>query len=87
LLVIAAERRYAEEAGVVPAGMGSVRLTFDGAFDAADFARVPGFTDLTVAGPTLRGRLAGHTDESARRPSGTPGGRCRAGRRRLRRSL
>ncbi|MEU8231125.1 ABC transporter ATP-binding protein [Actinoplanes sp. NPDC048967] len=41
----------------------SVTLTFDGAFDAADFARVPGFTDLTVAGPTLRGRLAGHTDE------------------------
>jgi ABC-2 type transport system ATP-binding protein len=41
----------------------SVTLTFAGAFDAADFARVPGLTDLTVAGSTLRGRLAGHTDE------------------------
>ena len=41
----------------------SVTLTFGGAFDPADFARVPGFTDLTVSGATVRGRLAGHTDE------------------------
>ncbi len=41
----------------------SVTLTFDGAFDPADFARVPGLTNLAVAGATLRGRLAGHPDE------------------------
>jgi len=41
----------------------SVTLTFDGAFEVADFARVPGFSGLAVAGTTLRGRLAGHTDE------------------------
>jgi ABC-2 type transport system ATP-binding protein len=41
----------------------SVTLTFDGAFEAADFARVPGFSELSVAGATVRGRLAGHTDE------------------------
>jgi ABC-2 type transport system ATP-binding protein len=41
----------------------SVTLTFAGAFDAADLARVPGFTDLSVTGSTVRGRLSGHTDE------------------------
>jgi ABC-2 type transport system ATP-binding protein len=41
----------------------SVTMTFDGAFDADAFGRLPGFTDVTVIGSTLRGRLAGHTDE------------------------
>jgi ABC-2 type transport system ATP-binding protein len=41
----------------------SVTLTFGGPFDADDFRRLPGFADVTVTGRTLRGRLAGHTDE------------------------
>ncbi|AGZ40045.1 ABC transporter ATP-binding protein [Actinoplanes friuliensis] len=41
----------------------SVTLTFDGEFDAAVFDRLPGFTDLSVTGATLHGRLSGHTDE------------------------
>jgi len=41
----------------------SVTLTFGGPFDADDFSRLPGFADVTVTGRTLRGRLAGHTDE------------------------
>ena len=41
----------------------SVTLTFDGAFDPADFRRLPGFTDVTVTGATLHGRLSGHTDD------------------------
>ena len=40
-----------------------VTLTFDGAFDAADFDRLPGLTDVAVAGPTLHARLAGRADE------------------------
>ena len=40
----------------------SVTVTFDGAFDPAAFERLPGFTNMTVTGPTLRGRLAGHAD-------------------------
>jgi ABC-2 type transport system ATP-binding protein len=41
----------------------SVTVTFDGAFDVAAFQRLPGFTDVAVTGPTVRGRLAGHADE------------------------
>ncbi len=41
----------------------SVTLTFAGAVDAAEFRRLPGLTDVTVVGSTLRGRLAGHTDD------------------------
>ena len=41
----------------------SVTLTFDGAVDADEFRRLPGLTDVTVTGATLRGRLAGHTDD------------------------
>jgi ABC-2 type transport system ATP-binding protein len=41
----------------------SVTVTFDGAFDASDFDRLPGFSDVSVTGPTLRGRLSGHADE------------------------
>ncbi len=41
----------------------SVTVTFAGAFDVADLAGVPGFTDLSVTGSTVRGRLSGHTDE------------------------
>ena len=41
----------------------SVTLTFDGAVDADEFRRRPGLTDVTVTGATLRGRLAGHTDD------------------------
>jgi ABC-2 type transport system ATP-binding protein len=41
----------------------SVTLTFDGAFDAEAFTRLPGFTDVAVTGATLQGRLSGHTDE------------------------
>jgi ABC-2 type transport system ATP-binding protein len=41
----------------------SVTMTFDGAFDPSAFDRLPGFSDVTVAGPTVRGRLAGHADE------------------------
>ena len=41
----------------------SVTVTFDGPFDAAGLARLPGFTDVSVTGQTVRGRLAGHTDE------------------------
>jgi ABC-2 type transport system ATP-binding protein len=40
-----------------------VTLTFDGAFDAADFDRLPGLTDVAVAGPTLHARLSGRADE------------------------
>ena len=41
----------------------SVTVTFDGPFAAAGLARLPGFTDVSVTGQTVRGRLAGHTDE------------------------
>jgi ABC-2 type transport system ATP-binding protein len=41
----------------------SVTLTLADSFDPAEFRRLPGFTDVTVTGHTLRGRLAGHTDE------------------------
>ena len=41
----------------------SVTLTFGGAFDAGDFDRLPGLTDVTVAGPTLHGRLSGRADD------------------------
>ena len=41
----------------------SVTLTLADPFDADEFRRLPGFTDVTVTGPTVRGRLAGHTDE------------------------
>jgi ABC-2 type transport system ATP-binding protein len=40
-----------------------VTVTFDGPFDADGLARLPGFTDVSVTGQTVRGRLAGHTDE------------------------
>ena len=41
----------------------SVTITFDGAFDRSAFERLPGFSDVSVTGPTVRGRLAGHADE------------------------
>jgi ABC-2 type transport system ATP-binding protein len=41
----------------------SVTVTFDRAVDPAPFQRLPGLTDVTVTGPTLRARLAGHADE------------------------
>ena len=40
-----------------------VTMTFDGPFEAGDFDRLPGFTDLTVAGQTVRGRLSGRADD------------------------
>jgi ABC-2 type transport system ATP-binding protein len=40
-----------------------VTITFDGAFDRSAFERLPGFSDVSVTGPTVRGRLAGHADE------------------------
>ncbi len=40
-----------------------VTLTFAGAVDADEFRALPGFTDVTTTGTTVRGRLAGHTDE------------------------
>jgi ABC-2 type transport system ATP-binding protein len=48
----------------------SVTLTLAGAFDADEFRRLPGFTDVTVTGPTVRGRLAGHTDELVKAAAG-----------------
>jgi ABC-2 type transport system ATP-binding protein len=41
----------------------SVTLTLSDDFDPDEFRRLPGFTDVTVTDRTLRGRLAGHTDE------------------------
>lgn len=41
----------------------SVTLTFAGAVDPAEFRALPGLTDVTITGATLRGRLAGHTDD------------------------
>jgi ABC-2 type transport system ATP-binding protein len=41
----------------------TVTITFDGAFDPKDFERLPGFSDMSVTGPTVRGRLAGHANE------------------------
>jgi ABC-2 type transport system ATP-binding protein len=41
----------------------SVTLTLAGPVDADEFRRLPGLTDVTVTGSTLRGRLAGHTDD------------------------
>jgi ABC-2 type transport system ATP-binding protein len=41
----------------------SVTVTFDGSFDASDFDRLPGLTDVTVDGATLRARLSGRADE------------------------
>jgi ABC-2 type transport system ATP-binding protein len=41
----------------------SVTLTLSDDFGADEFRRLPGFTDVTVTGRTVRGRLAGHTDE------------------------
>jgi ABC-2 type transport system ATP-binding protein len=38
-------------------------MTFEGAFDPHDFDRLPGFTDVRVSGPSLRGRLSGRADE------------------------
>ena len=40
-----------------------VTLTFGGAVDVDEFRALPGFTEVTAAGATVRGRLAGHTDE------------------------
>jgi ABC-2 type transport system ATP-binding protein len=40
-----------------------VTLTFGGAVDVDEFRALPGFTEVTTAGATVRGRLAGHTDE------------------------
>jgi ABC-2 type transport system ATP-binding protein len=41
----------------------SVTLTLADPFDADEFRHLPGFTDVTVADRSVRGRLAGHTDE------------------------
>ena len=41
----------------------SVTMTFGGEFDSDAFTRLPGFTDVTVTGATVTGRLSGHTDE------------------------
>jgi ABC-2 type transport system ATP-binding protein len=41
----------------------SVTVTFEEAVAADAFALLPGFTDVTVAGTVLHGRLAGHADE------------------------
>jgi ABC-2 type transport system ATP-binding protein len=41
----------------------TVTLTFDGPFDAAGFDRLPGLTDVSVDGPTLRGRFSGRADD------------------------
>ncbi|MEV6632096.1 ABC transporter ATP-binding protein [Actinoplanes sp. NPDC051470] len=41
----------------------SVTLTLAGPAPADEFQGLPGFTDVTVTGATVRGRLAGHTDE------------------------
>jgi ABC-2 type transport system ATP-binding protein len=41
----------------------SVTLTLADPFAADEFRHLPGFTDVTVADRTVRGRLAGHTDE------------------------
>jgi ABC-2 type transport system ATP-binding protein len=41
----------------------SVTVTFEGEFDASDFDRLPGLSDVTVDGPTLHARLSGRADE------------------------
>jgi len=50
----------------------SVTITFGGTVDTAAFVRLPGFTDVTVTGATLRGRLSGHTDELIKAASRYP---------------
>ncbi|MFG1608463.1 ABC transporter ATP-binding protein [Actinoplanes sp. NPDC049265] len=41
----------------------SVTLTLADPVGPDEFRALPGFTDVTVTGATVRGRLAGHTDE------------------------
>jgi len=50
----------------------SVTMTFGGEFDSGAFTRLPGFTDVTVDGATVRGRLSGHADELIKAASRYP---------------
>ena len=50
----------------------SVTITFGGIVDPEAFVQLPGFTDVTVTGAMLRGRLSGHTDELIKAASRYP---------------